>query len=70
MLDETKAISIPEKKAASIKQVMMIPVSMAYFLLRSSNFFTKRKRKKNMNTARAAIPKLSQYDGSPAAHCV
>ena len=48
-------ISIPEKKAESIKHRMIIPISMnQVFLLWSSNFLAKFLLKKNKNTQMAA----------------
>jgi hypothetical protein len=53
-----KAISIPEKNAHNIKQLMIIVISMFYFeLFLASNFLANFLLKKNIKTESAAIAK-------------
>jgi hypothetical protein len=53
-----KAISIPEKKADSIKHNIIILISIFYFeLFLASNFLANFLLKKNIKTDKIAIPK-------------
>jgi hypothetical protein len=60
-LEETNAISIPEKNAESSKQIKMILISIAVnYLFRLSILFKNRLLKKNIKIAMAAKKNINQ----------